>query len=64
VRAAAARSLGQRAARADIPKLEPVLNDSNDGVRFMATAAIIRLSEPPAKPALRKSKKAATPPAK
>jgi HEAT repeat-containing taxis protein len=62
VRAAAARSLGQRAARADIPKLEAALNDGNDGVRLMAAAAIIRLSQPPPKPAVRQPRKPAVAP--
>ncbi|HLM99060.1 MAG TPA: HEAT repeat domain-containing protein [Bryobacteraceae bacterium] len=64
VRAAVARAIGQRGTVSDIPKLEPVLNDSNEGVRLMAAAAIVRLSEPPAKPVQRRAKKpAATAPA-
>ena len=63
VRAAVARSIGQRGGRSDIPKLEPVLSDGNEGVRLMAAAAIIRLSQPPAKAPVRRTKKAAvTPP--
>jgi HEAT repeat protein len=65
VRAAVARSIGQRGGASDIAKLEPVLSDGNEGVRLMAAAAIVRLSEPAAKPAVRKSRKVAdTPPAK
>jgi len=62
VRAAVARAIGQCGGRADIPKLEPVLNDGNEGVRLMAAAAIVRLSEAPAKRVGRRGKKA--PPAK
>jgi HEAT repeat protein len=65
VRAAVARSIGQRGGASDIAKLEPVLSDGNEGVRLMAAAAIVRLSEPGAKPAVRRSRKVAdTPPAK
>ncbi len=65
VRAAVARAIGERGGTSDIAQLEPVLSDGNEGVRLMAAAAIVRLSEPVAKPAVRKPKKAAaTPPAK
>jgi HEAT repeat protein len=59
VRAAVARSIGQRGGPSEIPKLEPVLSDGNEGVRLMAAAAIVRLSQPPAKVPVRRTKKAA-----
>ena len=44
VRAAAARALGRRFSRSSIPKLEPLLEDKAEGPRYMAAAAIIRLT--------------------
>ncbi|MGH9407431.1 MAG: HEAT repeat domain-containing protein [Terriglobia bacterium] len=44
VRAVAARSLGERGRRSAIPDLEPLLDSTSAGPRFMAAAAIIRLS--------------------
>jgi HEAT repeat protein len=43
VRAAAARSLGGFANRTVIPKLQPLLEDKQEGPRYMAAAAILRL---------------------
>ncbi len=48
VRAAVAQSLGQRAGRDEISKLQPLLADSPEGVRYIAAAALSRLSQPPA----------------
>ncbi len=44
VKAAAAKALGQCGNTEAIPKLEQVLSDSHDAVRFMAAASIIKLS--------------------
>ncbi len=43
VRAAAARALGKRPGRQSIAKLQPLLNDPKDSVRYMAAASIVRL---------------------
>jgi len=52
VRAAAARGLGLCGNKESIPKLEQYLADSNDALRLMSAAAIIRLSmDKPPKPA-------------
>jgi HEAT repeat protein len=59
VRAAAARALGLRAATDEIAKIQPLLLDSNDGVRYMAAAAIVRLSQPSASAVPRRKKFAA-----
>lgn len=44
VKAAAARSLGQCGSADDIPKLEQYLADGRDAVKYMAAAAIVKLS--------------------
>ena len=44
VRVAAAKALGQFGRRASIPKLQPLLNDGKNAVRYMAAAAIVRSS--------------------
>jgi HEAT repeat protein len=52
VRAAAARGLGQCGNKESIPKLEQYLADSNEALKYMAAAAIVRLSmDKPPKPA-------------
>jgi len=45
VKAAAAKALGQCGNADAIPKLEQLLSDSHEGVKFMAAASIIRLSQ-------------------
>ena len=45
VRIAAARALGGLANRSLIAKIEPLLEDKQDGVRYMAAASIVRLSQ-------------------
>jgi HEAT repeat protein len=45
VRIAAARALGGFANRSMIPKIEPLLEDKQEGVRYMAAASIVRLSQ-------------------
>jgi len=44
VKAAAARALGQCGSADDIPKLEQYLSDGRDSVKYMAAAAIVKLS--------------------
>lgn len=47
VRAAAARALGIYGNRAVLPRLEHLLNDDKDAVKYMAAAAIVRLAPAP-----------------
>lgn len=47
VRAAAAKALGHCSQRSVIPKLQPLLKDDKESVRFMAAASIVRLSSLP-----------------
>ena len=42
---AAAKALGGFADRGLIPKIEPLLEDKQDAVRYMAAASIVRLAE-------------------
>ncbi len=46
VRAAAAKALSERDSRASVPKLASLLAGDTDQARFMAAAAVIRLSAP------------------
>ncbi len=63
VRAAAAKSLGERGDSTTIPRLEPLLKDRNVGVRTMAAASIVRLSHPAEPQALAAGMPAAAAPA-
>ena len=45
VRAAAAKALGGSGNRAVVPKLKPLLEDKQDGPRYMAAAAIVRIGK-------------------